>query len=327
MQNAVFSPTSPDVAASSDFSGNRVGANLIIVGGAPRSGTSITQAILDCHPAIFGGPEFDCLPVIADARNQTLDALRAGRIADFTNEDQINASFGQLIENLLHPVMLSNGASFLSEKTPGNVLIFDELMEMLPNAKFIEVIRDPRAVVHSMMQVAERFRANGLQPPAAVASLEAATETVSQCIHKGYCAHSRWPDRVFRLKYENLVLDPERMTKALFAFLDLPWAEEVMFPGQCEHPAMDRLRADDGGLWDNVGAIVNLFPSSLDAWRNTMAPAAQAYVSSALRHSQSHLEMGYDFVAPTAHPSARRGSSSAKHWQHRLRRSLRNGRD
>lgn len=175
--------------------------------------------------------------------------------------------------------MVRHEASFLSEKTPGNVLIFDELMEMLPAAKFIEVIRDPRAVVHSMMQVADRFRANGVNPPQIVASLEVATDTVAQCIDAGYCAYSHSPERVFRLKYEDLVAHTESTTRALFAFLNIPWVEGLMFPGRSEHPAMNRLRLKDGGFWDNVGGILDIFAGSRNKWRTEMAPEAQAYVA------------------------------------------------
>lgn len=34
------------------------GKRYILVGGAPRSGTTLLQNILDSHPDIVGGPEF-----------------------------------------------------------------------------------------------------------------------------------------------------------------------------------------------------------------------------------------------------------------------------
>src|SRR5579871_3480540 len=105
-----------------------IGGSLIIVGGAPRSGTSITQAILDSHPDIFGGPEFDNLPDIVDARNKLISSLETGRIAAFCDREQIDASFGRMIESLLYPAMRKSGAKYLSEKTPGNVLVFSELL-------------------------------------------------------------------------------------------------------------------------------------------------------------------------------------------------------
>lgn len=155
-----------------------IGDRMIIVGGSPRSGTTITQAILDSHPQIFGGPEFDRLPEIARTRGQLLESLAAGRIVEFCDRDSINASFGRLIESLLYPAMHRHGATYISEKTPWNVLEFDALLEMLPGAKFVEVVRDPRAVVNSMLKVAERYRRKGLEPPDVIASLNSSIQTL-----------------------------------------------------------------------------------------------------------------------------------------------------
>lgn len=272
-----------------------IGDRLIVVGGAPRSGTTITQAILDSHPMIFGGPEFDCLPVITKMRDPLLEALAAGRIVEFCDRDSINASFGRLIESLLYPVMHRHGATYISEKTPSNVFEFDALIEMMPGAKFVEVVRDPRAVVNSMLGVAERFRRKGLEPPALIGSLNSAIQTLIRSVNAGYAAYSKHPSRVFRLKYEDLVISPEATTRKLFDYLGIEWDARVLSPGKAAHPALDSVRASDGGLWDANGGTLDLFGSSLNSWTDTLEEHPRALIKEIFKNSPTYVELEYEF--------------------------------
>ena len=272
-----------------------IGDRMIIVGGAPRSGTTITQAVLDSHPKIFGGPEFDRLPEIARTRSQLLESLAAGRIVEFCDRGSINASFGRLIESLLYPAMHRHGASYISEKTPWNVLEFEALLEMLPGAKFIEVMRDPRAVVNSMLSVAARYRQRGLEPPDFIADLNAIIQTLIKSINAGYSAYQKHPHRVFRLKYEDLVLSPEATTRKLFDYLGIEWDSRVLFPGRTAHAAMDHLRVADGGLWDSAGGIFDLFNTSLNSWEDTLGEHPKALVTEVFKVSRSYLDLDYRF--------------------------------
>jgi hypothetical protein len=290
-----FGHFEPGVRAAVDVCAENIGARMIIVGGAPRSGTTITQAVLDSHPHIFGGPEFDRLSEIAQTRTRLIESLQAGRIVEFCDRDSIDTSFGRLIESLLYPAMYRRGADYISEKTPGNVLEFEALLDILPAARFVEVVRDPRAVVSSMLAVAERYRQRGLEPLDFIASLEVAVDTVRKSVAAGYAAYMKSPERVFRLKYEDLVRKTGTATRDLFEFLGVSWHPSVQFPGRSPHPAMDSLRVADAGLWDGVGGIFDIFPTSLDGWREGLDPHQQWYVDEAFRTSEPHLSLGYVF--------------------------------
>jgi len=272
-----------------------IGDRMIIVGGSPRSGTTITQAMLGSHPEIFGGPEFDRLPEIARTRGQLLESLAAGRIVEFCDRDSIDASFGRLIESLLYPAMHRHGATYISEKTPGNVLEFDALLEMLPGARFVEVVRDPRAVVNSMLKVAERYRRKGLEPPDVIASVNSSIQTLIGSVNAGYAAYSKHPGRVFRLKYEDLVISPEATTRKLFEHLGIEWDSRVLSPGKAAHPAIDSVRDADGGLWDANGGVLDLFASSLNSWAATLEDHAKVLIKEIFKNSRTHVELGYEF--------------------------------
>jgi hypothetical protein len=48
---------------------------LVFVGGSPRSGTTLVQRVLNHHPKVYGGPEFDFIPSIAELYQKFLRGL------------------------------------------------------------------------------------------------------------------------------------------------------------------------------------------------------------------------------------------------------------
>ncbi len=272
-----------------------IGDKLIFVGGAPRSGTSITQAVLDSHHEIYGGPEFDRMPDIVEARNKLIDSIKFKRIDMLVSNDQVDNAFGHLIESLLYPVKDKYNKKYLSEKTPANVLVFKELIEILPGAKFIHVVRDPRAVINSMLQVSERHYNNGVKPPDFIADLNSSQNTVKKYVDAGYKASLLNPDRVYTLIYELLILEPEKTTKSLCQFLEIDWSEEMLHPGEKEHTA-EKLFLRDGGLWtDGKDKFSNPDPKILTKWTKTLHKDAATSISNLFGNFEIYKAIGYEF--------------------------------
>ena len=48
---------------------------LVFVGGSPRSGTTLVQGVLNHHLKVYGGPEFDFIPSIAELYQKLLRGL------------------------------------------------------------------------------------------------------------------------------------------------------------------------------------------------------------------------------------------------------------
>ena len=102
------------------------------------------------------------------------------------------------------------GKSTWGEKTPKNVFYVDKIHEMFPAAKFIYVIRDPRAAVHSMNRFI-RFIDDSVVN--SFNWLQAAT--------MGYSLLTQSVPAEQRLvvKYEDLVTDVEATTRTICTFL------------------------------------------------------------------------------------------------------------
>ena len=90
------------------------------------------------------------------------------------------------IEKLFLHLADSHRCKYYSEKTPMNILVFPELVELVSNAHFIHVVRDPRAIVASMKQVKNRAVAKGFSPPSFTATLSTRIEYVKNCFKAGF---------------------------------------------------------------------------------------------------------------------------------------------
>ena len=78
-------------------------SRIVFVGGSPRSGTTLVQRVLNHHPKIYGGPEFDFIPDIAELYQRMRDSIRSGRIASIVDEATVRQVFRELITSLLIP--------------------------------------------------------------------------------------------------------------------------------------------------------------------------------------------------------------------------------
>src|ERR1700690_4570760 len=140
-------------------------SKIIFIGGAPRSGTTLVQRIVASNSSVFGGPEFDLLPAVIRLRNMFHASIDLGRISVYLDHADVDEIFRGLVVVAFQKTMEANpGKQYLSEKTPANVEVFAELAETFPNAKLIFVVRDPRSIVTSMLEVGTRFRKEGYSP-------------------------------------------------------------------------------------------------------------------------------------------------------------------
>jgi hypothetical protein len=251
------------------------------------------QNILDCHPDICGGPEFQHLPDIIEVRRKLHASLQKRWIDLFCSAEAIDQQIGALIENLLLPLADRSGCRFLSEKTPANVLIFDDLMILFPHARFIHVIRDPRAVVASLLQVGERIREKfGRSSNSFTLHLLSSIRHARNCMSAGLAAASKNPDKVLTVVYERLVTDPENETKGICNFLKVDWCQQLLHPGGIKHPGETAIVND---LWYS-NETYNRDPDTiaLDKWKSQLSTMQQVIIASLFRDVKGFEELGYD---------------------------------
>jgi len=193
-------------------------SRLVFVGGSPRSGTTLAQRILDCHKDIYGGPEFDFVPSVMDLFQTMRTSVRSGRIDSFLDEANLVKTFRNLLGALLLPKLQEKGVSFLSEKTPSNVLAFGLLEECVPECKKILVLRDPRDVVNSMLEVGQRQKRREGRASGFVRDTLAAVEYMNQCLRAG-TAVAETSLNCLVIYYEDMVCDPLAVGNRMYRFI------------------------------------------------------------------------------------------------------------
>jgi sulfotransferase family protein len=201
-------------------------SRLIFVGGSPRSGTTLVQRILDCHPEIYGGPEFDFVPSIVDLFQTMRESIGSGRIDAFLDEKSLTHAFRCLLAALLLPKLQAEGVSYLSEKTPSNVLAFAWLEECAPETKKILVVRDPRDVVSSMLDVGQRQRHRHGRAEGFLRDTIAAVNYMNQCLKAG-TAFMESSANCLLIYYEDMVSDPLAAANRMYRFIGVQELEQL----------------------------------------------------------------------------------------------------
>ena len=269
------------------------GARFIFVGGAARSGTTLVQNILDSHPDVCGAPEFHHITDIVQLRKRLHSSVNQGLIDLICSYDDIDSCICTLIEDLLLPLAEKYKCRFLSEKTPNNVLIFPALINLFPEARFIHVVRDPRAVISSLLQVGKRAEKAGWKTEDYTHSVLAAISYVNRYLHSGFASYKISPERVLTLSYERLVSYPELETKGICRFLDIEWSQQMLCPGSIRHLGE---KAVTNNVWYDTKSY-NRDPESyeIDKWKAQLTYAQQVLIATAFRDNTDLVQLGYDF--------------------------------
>lgn len=234
--------------------GSSQGERLIFVGGPPRSGTTLVQNMLDCHGEIYGGPEFLHIPDIVRVRSRLHASISRKWIDLICSYEQVDKMTAAWIEGFLLPLADSQRTRFLSEKTPENVLVFPQLIELFPKARFMLVVRDPRAIVSSMLEVGAKARAKGLKPPFFTKNLSAAISYTRDCIERGFKAVEAAPERVYTVVYERLVREPKEETQAICDFLQIAWEPTMIRPASKKHAGEKAITIFSNEIWYDAKA-------------------------------------------------------------------------
>lgn len=196
---------------------------LIFIGGMPRSGTTLLRVLLDAHPDIRCGEETRVIPRLLGFRQSWLKApfeSRRLQEAGITAE-VLDSAVGAFILEIIakHGVP----APRLCNKDPFTLRSAVYLRYLFPNSKFIFMIRDGRAVVHSI--ISRKVTISGFD-----------LKDFRQCLKKWNAAMSAMHYQCQQLgnsvclpvHYEELVLQPKLWLQNILRFLDVPWNESVL---------------------------------------------------------------------------------------------------
>lgn len=239
-------------------------AQPVIVGGCPRSGTTLIRVILDTHPHLCCGPESEIFK--PGPRNPR-------RLAELFDLDpatvailqQQAASQAEFIAQFFRLYCQETGKKRWAEKTPNNIQSLDFIFEHFPEAKFIHMVRDGRDTICSLRTHPRHKVVNGK-----LIKLDT-NNPIEQCIDTWVRETSRglsWRNdpRYFELRYEDVVNDPEPTLRQVFEFIDEPWDPAVLDFHEVSSASRDVTRFPQ-----NPEAVQKLSPRSLARWKTDLS--------------------------------------------------------
>lgn len=193
----------------------------IIVYGPPRSGTTYLVHILNQHPEVFISNEYRIFSWLHSATHK------------LTKNDQMVANGKQEFQQFIDEKLPAIVKDFYAQKHPkayywgdknpfyGNdVERLRTIKEYWPDAKFINIVRDGRDVVTSLM--------NKRWPDGRPwADFNHAHEVWNSNIEGGLKFAQESGNNHYFVRYEDLIKNDLTEAKKIFEFLDIPWHESV----------------------------------------------------------------------------------------------------
>lgn len=240
----------------------------IFIVGMPRSGTTLTEQILSCHPEVAGGGELKWIErmrreLIAERRRKSRkDGLaNSGSLYPWLLASIDADRLDVLAKTYLgHLDELRDDESYVTDKMPTNFLHLGLIAKLFPSAIIVHCQRNPMDVLVSCYS-------QNLSAP--FCDLELLTEYHAQYRRLMKHWESVLPMRIHTVDYESLVTNPEPNIRLLLGHIGLPWDArclEFKKNGRSVHtPSKWQVRQP-------------LYSSSIEKWRRfepQLAPFAE----------------------------------------------------
>lgn len=243
---ANIEPALYDEASRIDPAGAREERVPVFVIGMPRSGTTLLEQILACHPQVHGCGELTTLGDVL--RSTQLDTPAAGERASWLRG--LRAAGRRYLDAVWTSDVRTR---FAVDKMPGNYEVAGWIPLTIPQAKIIHIRRDP---LDTCVSCFTTLFSTGHQ------------YTFDQAVlARQYGRYRRWmahwhavmpPGAILEIDYETLVADLEGVTRSVLAHIGLDW-----------HPDCLRFHRNDRPVLTASRSQVSkpLYSSSIGRWR------------------------------------------------------------
>ncbi len=246
----------------------------VFIGGCGRSGTTLLAAMLGTHKQCLTTPEAKFVYLAYRSAMQeygradlstTLDKIKSHwsfKVFDI-DVDQADSvlppdtAYSELIKWIVGQYGRRTGketADFWVDHVPDNVLYAATLFQLFPDAKFLHLVRDGRAVAASVMKL--NWGPN---------TIPGVTDWWENNIANGLAVESYYgPEYVKRVRYEDLISEPQKTLKEICNFLQIEYQPEMISGMGFEVPQFSRQQHALVGHKPNTDRI--------HAWQQELSP-------------------------------------------------------
>lgn len=264
---------------------------IIFIVGNSRSGTTMMRRVLGNHPHIYMLEElhfFEQLWSTADKSNaiskeaattlaaKLLFIQRDGYLTQMNTQkhrDEATVIVNN-IEGALYPHAVLNSFLFFEtqlhgktipcEKTPQDVFYINEILELFPGAKIVNMVRDPRGVMLSQKRKWQRRKMGaGFMTKKEQRRLKINYHpiTISKLWNASIRAAAKFIDhpKVHNMIFEKMVNESESEIKSLCNFLEIEFNQQMlMIPqvgssNEADKPDAFGIKTERAGNWEKGG--------------------------------------------------------------------------
>ena len=254
---------------------------VIFIVGAPRSGTTWLQIMLAKHPDIATCQERHLFSsYLAPMRKAWINHRNNNRGIGL----QAAISYDQFVQyqRLFASSVISSKStkSIFVEKTPAHVRHIEHIIEVFPNAHFIHIVRDPRAVVNSL-QAANRSWGTSWAGKGVVENAELWLNDVNFAS----ISAKQHQEIFYEVSYEQLLEKTDFELYNLFKWIDVI-AENEMCKKIADDAKIDNLKNRNTSLpWSATKEPEGFFRSGKqDTWRKELSSDKIAIIENICRY-------------------------------------------
>jgi Sulfotransferase family len=233
----------------------------IFIIGAMGSGTTLLRLMLDSHPNIampgetgfmraYNAHQF--IPFKWSGRNW---AKRLG-----WSREELDRELAAFYERIFMRYVETHGKRRWGEKTPLHTFHVEDMARLYPEAAFVGIVRHPGGEVASTMS---RF----------AHSFGRATQHYDRYTRECVRQAAQHADRFVVLRYEDLVLQPERAMRELLDWLGEPWSDQVL-----DHHTIQSARGGKPVVEGGNRADDPIDTSRITKWTQTLDDTQRAKV-------------------------------------------------
>jgi tetratricopeptide (TPR) repeat protein len=243
----------------------------VFVVGMPRSGTTLTEQILACHPRVLGVGEREFAAQSgAFLMRARADGAAPGRLQDASARDIRSVADGYLDTLDRMRRLQKPGAEHVVDKCPDNYLLLGWLALLFPNVHIIHCRRDARDV--------------------AVSCWLTQFGRIRWACHEDHIAHrigqyrrvmAHWravlPVPMLEIDYEETVSDTEAVARRMLEFIGLNWDPACLAPHRSDRlvrtASVTQVRKpvyrDSVARWQRYEFYLADLFRQIDAWTGT----------------------------------------------------------
>ncbi len=221
-----------------------------------RSGTTLLRFLLDAHPELACPPETS-MPALCGQLSVVWSLIEGAPLSDERDAapprvpDAAVAGIRRMLDEMTGSYLERRGKRVFCDKSLGSARFADLLTQIYPGAKFLCVYRHPMDVIASGIDACP-WGLNGYgfdpyiggSPGNAVLALARYWLDNATLIHE---VEKAQPERCHRVRYEDLVEDPEEVMREVYEFIGVQPAPGVA--KACFSDDRERFGPGDHKIW------------------------------------------------------------------------------